>query len=327
MDHQKIIRCTFGLTICFGIAITPGAIVANSADVEGSSDHHLVLRYAGSDIVAYKRTEFDEYNLIVKRVLSSGGMDNNLESTIRIEGKVTRITYAAPPGDSTLEVAESYQQTLEAGGFEVLFSCVNEDCGGRFFNHARSTPYHLHFAENYGNQRYLAARLDDENGVVALSLYTVHRGAVGSYPDQALTQLDIVETDEMQQSLVRVDVDAMEEALERDGHIALYNIYFDIDSDELKSESVAGITEIASLLEAQPDINLLVVVHTDGQGDVDQMQDLSSRQAISVVNALVAAGIGEGRLTPLGVGMAAPVAGNHTSDGRGKNRRVELVVR
>jgi len=226
-----------------------------------------------------------------------------------------------------LEVAENYQLTLEAGGFEILFSCVNEDCGGRFFNHARSTPYHLHFAENYDDQRYLAARLDDENGVVALSLYTVHRGAVGSYPDQALTQLDIVETAEMQQSLVRVDADTMEEALERDGHIALYNIYFDIDSDELRSESGAGILEIASLLESHPDINLLVVAHTDGQGDVDQMQDLSTRQAISVVNALVAAGIDEGRLTPLGVGMAAPVASNYTNEGRATNRRVDLVVR
>ena len=37
---------------------------ASAADVAGSSDHPLVGRYEGSEIVAYKVTEFDEVSII-----------------------------------------------------------------------------------------------------------------------------------------------------------------------------------------------------------------------------------------------------------------------
>ena len=36
-------------------------------------------------------------------------------------------------------------------------------------------------------------------------------------------------------------------------------------------------------------------------------------------------GIVASRLTPVGVGFAAPVASNRIADGKAKNRRVELV--
>jgi outer membrane protein OmpA-like peptidoglycan-associated protein len=131
----------------------------------------------------------------------------------------------------------------------------------------------------------------------------------------------------MQENMVRVDADAMADALATDGHIALYNIYFNFDSAELKAESGDAINEVASLLEAQPNLNLLVAGHTDGKGAIDYNQNLSSRRAESVVAALRNAGIDASRLTPVGIGMAAPVASNRTDDGRAKNRRVELVER
>jgi len=305
--------------------VVPGLVIGD--DVVGSSDHPVVSRYADSEIVAYSKAEFDEYDWIVKKILNTGGMEKNLESTTRLEGKLTRITYGAPPGRSTLEVFRNYQQALEAAGFEVVFSCTDADCGGRYFNHARSTGYHLHFAENYYDQRYLAARLDNDDGSIAVAVYTVHRNAVGSFPDQAFTQLDIVESAAMQESMVSVDANAMAEALERDGHIAIYNIYYDFDSADLKPESDDAIAEIASLLELRSDLSLLIVGHTDGQGSIDYNQELSGRRATSVVDALVASGVDAGRLTPIGAGMAAPVANNRLDEGRAKNRRVELVER
>jgi outer membrane protein OmpA-like peptidoglycan-associated protein len=296
-------------------------------DVVGSSDHPVVSRYADSEIVAYKQSDYDEYDFIVKKILRTGGMEKNLESTIKLEGKLTRIAYGAPPGRSTLEVFRNYEQALISAGFEVLYSCTNADCGGRYFNHARNTIYGLHFAENYNDQRYLAARLDNDDSSIAVSVYTIHRNAVGSHPDRAFTQLDVIESAAMQENMVRVDADAMADALATDGHIALYNIYFNFDSAELKAESGDAINEVASLLEAQPNLNLLVAGHTDGKGAIDYNQNLSSRRSESVVAALRNAGIDASRLTPVGIGMAAPVASNRTDDGRAKNRRVELVER
>ena len=52
----------------------------------------------------------------------------------------------------------------------------------------------------------------------------------------------------------------------------------------------------------------------------------TQRRARSIVEALARDyGIERVRLTPLGVGMAAPVATNRTDQGRALNRRVELV--
>lgn len=71
---------------------------------------------------------------------------------------------------------------------------------------------------------------------------------------------------------------------------------------------------------------MLIVGHTDAKGALDYNRDLSQRRARSIVEALARDyGIERARLTPLGVGMAAPVATNRTDQGRALNRRVELV--
>lgn len=55
---------------------------------------------------------------------------------------------------------------------------------------------------------------------------------------------------------------------------------------------------------------------------------LSRDRAQAVVRTLVQEyGMSTERLVPYGVGPLAPVATNSTAEGRGKNRRVELVAR
>ena len=71
-----------------------------------------------------------------------------------------------------------------------------------------------------------------------------------------------------------------------------------------------------------------MVGHTDNQGEYGVNRFLSEQRAAAVIDALVAGrGVESGRLRPVGVAFAAPVASNKTEEGRVLNRRVELVKR
>jgi outer membrane protein OmpA-like peptidoglycan-associated protein len=115
-------------------------------------------------------------------------------------------------------------------------------------------------------------------------------------------------------------------ALERDGRVALEGIYFDTDSDRLRSESHATLAEVGAMLNEHPDLSLSVEGHTDSQGDDAYNLDLSDRRAASVRRYLISElGIEAVRLSSRGLGETQPVASNDTPDGRQQNRRVELV--
>ena len=118
----------------------------------------------------------------------------------------------------------------------------------------------------------------------------------------------------------------IEKDLKEEGRAEIYGIYFDFDSDELRSESEPVLAEIADVLKKQPDWKLNVEGHTDNVGGDKHNLDLSQRRAASVINALVARyQISADRLSPMGFGSSKPKATNDTVEGRALNRRVELV--
>lgn len=118
----------------------------------------------------------------------------------------------------------------------------------------------------------------------------------------------------------------IEQALARDGRIAIYGIYFDFDKAEIMPESQPQIEQLAALLKAKPDLSILVVGHTDAQGEFEYNMTLSQQRAQAIADALVSGfEIGASRITPAGAGMVAPAATNRTEEGRAQNRRVEIV--
>ena len=94
----------------------------------------------------------------------------------------------------------------------------------------------------------------------------------------------------------------------------------------LQDDSEAALQEIAKLFQQQPDLNLLVVGHTDNAGAFEYNMNLSQNRAQSVVDELSAKyGVSLERLVPVGVSYASPVSTNATAEGQALNRRVELV--
>jgi len=116
------------------------------------------------------------------------------------------------------------------------------------------------------------------------------------------------------------------DALEENGRVATQGIYFASGSDKIQPESTPTLVEIADMLKAHPDLDLLIEGHTDNVGSAASNLALSDRRAAAVRQVLVDTyKIDGNRLTTRGFGDTVPAAPNTTPEGRQQNRRVELV--
>ena len=84
---------------------------------------------------------------------------------------------------------------------------------------------------------------------------------------------------------------------------------------------------LAPTLAAETGISILVVGHTDSQGNEMVNLRLSIARAEAVVEHLRQRGIGLERLSADGRGESDPLTSNATEEGRARNRRVELLLR
>jgi outer membrane protein OmpA-like peptidoglycan-associated protein len=134
-------------------------------------------------------------------------------------------------------------------------------------------------------------------------------------------ELVIVEMGAMTQE---VTADAMYDALNKDGFIALY-INFDTGKSDIKPESMGTIEQIATVLKAHPDLKVSIEGHTDNVGTPQSNKTLSQERAKSVMSAVAQKGIAANRMTAVGWGQEKPIADNRSEEGKAKNRRVEVV--
>lgn len=123
------------------------------------------------------------------------------------------------------------------------------------------------------------------------------------------------------------DRGALEEALLENNAVDVYGIYFDFNSDRIRPESEPVLQEIGSVMKRHPDWRLSIAGHTDNVGGNGEYNlQLSRKRSEAVRTALISRfGIARDRLTSSGFGAAAPKDTNDTSEGRARNRRVELV--
>ncbi len=107
----------------------------------------------------------------------------------------------------------------------------------------------------------------------------------------------------------------------------LERVYFDTGRATIRKRSYSVLRQVASVLEANPDIKLLRVQgHTDSRGRERANLELSQQRATSVKEFLIEAGIDATRLSARGYGESHPIAENDTAEGRAENRRVEFHI-
>jgi len=316
-----------------GVIVLSGAshARAQAADIAGSSDHPAVGRYQGAVIAAYETKEYAEISLPSKG-LDKGEKDNPAAWQIDLAGKLTSIRYEGPTERSVLEVMRNYEAALKSTGFEIRFFCNNaKSCSPgsaipTFWTAAKGA---LGLPTTWDTSVYLLAERSDATGTVTVGMLGVETKARAGKPLMPYVAVTIVESKPMETDKITViEADEMEQALARDGRIAIYGIYFDFDKADIKAESAPQIEQLAGLLRDNPELDVLIVGHTDGEGAFDYNLTLSQRRAQAVADALASGyGIDAKRLIPAGAGMVAPVATNRTEAGRAKNRRVEIVER
>jgi len=102
--------------------------------------------------------------------------------------------------------------------------------------------------------------------------------------------------------------------------------FFDFDKSVLKPEGKAKLDDLVSKVKAISLEVIIAVGHTDSVGTDAYNQKLSVARSEAVKAYLVSKGIEKNRVYTEGKGEKNPVADNKTSEGRAKNRRVEIEV-
>jgi OOP family OmpA-OmpF porin len=107
-----------------------------------------------------------------------------------------------------------------------------------------------------------------------------------------------------------------------DGCWELQGIYF--GTDEAVVGDTRAIEQAVAVFKADPNLTVEAQGHTDSTASVDYNQALSEKRAAAVRDYLIRQGIAPERIRAIGFGETRPVASNDTSEGRERNRRVEL---
>ncbi len=107
---------------------------------------------------------------------------------------------------------------------------------------------------------------------------------------------------------------------------SLEGIMFETAKTTILPESAEILEKAYKALEANPDVKILIVGHTDNVGSASSNLTLSQGRADSVKKWLVDKGIAADRIRTDGKGLTEPRASNDTVEGRALNRRIEFVV-
>jgi len=302
-----------------------GSVLVGAAHAQGAGDEPrpAIAPPADARLMDSENEDFVTYPLITDRIAQRGGINGNISATLTVEGALMRARYEFADTDTADSVIEGYEQRLGTAGFDVLYDCSGEACGPTF---VRASPGYRTsgkvFDRPLAEQHYMAARRADGGGDVYLALQVV-RNAQG----RLVGQFDTLRVKPREVGAISVNAEQMGKELDTKGRIALYGIYFNTDSDQIKPESDPTLDEIAKLMRDRPQLRLLVVGHTDSTGTFDYNIDLSTRRAKAVVAQLVEnLHVSAVRLKPWGVGYTVPRASNDSDVGQAQNRRVELVI-
>jgi outer membrane protein OmpA-like peptidoglycan-associated protein len=103
-------------------------------------------------------------------------------------------------------------------------------------------------------------------------------------------------------------------------------VQFAVGTANLTARARESLANFAGVVSSYPSLKYVIEGHTDSTGSDAANRELSLKRALAVRDYLIASGIPASATDVAGLGSSMPIADNSTSDGRSRNRRVEIVV-
>ena len=215
--------------------------------------------------------------------------DGDDTNDVTVQGAKTIVVYthdASPHHTSNFEIQQNYRTALLAAGAALLFT----------------------------DDGHTVAKIEQNGQEIWLH--------VASQPNEI--DVAVIEEKAFHATIEPPTAAALLASLQKEKRVSLY-LNFDFNKATLKPDAQPVLAQIIEMLKKNPDLKLAVEGHTDAIGEHGYNVKLSQERAAAVMAALVAGGIEAGRLSAAGYGPDKPIADNATSEGRARNRRVDLV--
>jgi outer membrane protein OmpA-like peptidoglycan-associated protein len=103
-------------------------------------------------------------------------------------------------------------------------------------------------------------------------------------------------------------------------------VQFAVGKAALNESARVALARFAGIVGVYPSMRFRVEGHTDSTGSDETNRKLSQARATSVRDYLVGQGVESSNISEVGLGPDQPIADNGTSEGRARNRRVEIIL-
>ncbi len=122
------------------------------------------------------------------------------------------------------------------------------------------------------------------------------------------------------------DESAAADADTLNNELSLESITFETTSARITAEGEAVLDQVATYLNANPDIQVEIAGHTDSDGEEATNLILSQARADAVLAYLSGKGVASERMTSVGYGETQPITTNDTVEGKAANRRIDFII-
>ncbi|MEN8918942.1 MAG: OmpA family protein, partial [Octadecabacter sp.] len=216
-------------------------------------------------------------------------------------------------GLTTLQLLQPLTNQLADAGFEILFACTDDDCGGFDFRFATAVLPAPAMHVDLGDYRFVATQRVVDGDTELLSILAsrsssagfvqvVRVGAAGSGP---VARADAPAARAISTPTITGD---LAQTLETIGYFVLSDLAFQTGSAQLGDATFETLDDLAAYLLANPERTVALVGHTDAVGSLDGNIALSKRRAGSVLERLVTTyDIPRRQLEAEGMGYLSPV--------------------
>jgi len=103
-------------------------------------------------------------------------------------------------------------------------------------------------------------------------------------------------------------------------------VQFATGTANVNPDARESLSKFSGIVASYPGLRFNVEGHTDSVGSVAMNNELSLKRAMTVRDYLIEQGVPASSIDVAGLGLSAPIGDNSTTEGRARNRRVEIVV-